>query len=81
MVEILVETSNVSERLIFGEKEGGEIVEMIEGKVSFVRCTIFLRCVCAFYEIFYKYCLISLFLQLDIFFIGSLGAFKTGESV
>lgn len=47
MVEILVETSNVSERLIFGGKEGGEIVEMIEGKVSFVRCTIFLRYVCA----------------------------------
>lgn len=47
MVEILVETSNVSERLIFGGKEGGEIVEMIEGKVSFGRCTIFLRCVCA----------------------------------
>lgn len=46
MVEILVETSNVSERLIFGGKEGGEIVEMIEEKVSFVRCTIFLRCVC-----------------------------------
>lgn len=36
--------------------------------------------VCVFYEIFYKYCLISLFSQLDIFFIGSLGAFKTGES-
>lgn len=41
MVEILVETSNVSGRLIFWE----EIVEMIEEKVSLVRF-FYVKCVC-----------------------------------